>query len=406
MSTIDGCRICGYAPLHDVLDLGETPLANALLATPQAPEETYPLKLVFCPQCTLVQITETVAPEILFRDYLYFSSFSDTLLEHARTLSAAMIERWELNADSLVVEIASNDGYLLQYYQGAGVPVLGVEPARNIAEVAQNERNIPTIPEFFNLALAESLIADGRRADLIHAHNVLAHVSELRSVVAGFAALLQPEGVVVVEAPYIKPLIDHREFDTIYHEHLCYFSLTALDHLFSDHGLTIFDVEQLPIHGGSLRIFAGHHHPRQASVTQLLAEERAWGVGDLRFYADFAEKVEALKAELLAVLHERKAQGRRIAAYGASAKGSTLLNYFGIGAETLDFVVDRSTYKQGRYTPGGHLPILPPEALLEQPVDDVLLLVWNFVDEILAQQAAFRQKGGQFIVPIPELRIV
>jgi len=402
------CRSCGYADLTTVLSLGETPLANSLLTAEQLdrPEPLYPLDLVFCPRCTLVQITETVPPEQLFRDYLYFSSFSDTMLRHAQELVGQLIDARHLGASSLAVEIASNDGYLLQYYRDAGVPVLGIEPARNIARVAE-ERGIPTVADFFGVEVAQGLVREGRRAGVLHANNVLAHVANLNSVVAGIAALLKPDGVAVIETPYVKDLIDHTEFDTIYHEHLCYYSLTALDRLFQRHGLAIVDVERLPIHGGSLRVFAGHDGARQtAHVRDLLQEEDGWGVGDAAFYAGFGAQVARLRDSLRSLLADIKADGKRIAAYGASAKGSTLLNYFGIGQDTLDFVVDRSTVKQSHYTPGTRLPIYAPETLLDNKPDYVLLLTWNFADEILMQQAEFRQQGGRFIIPIPEPRVV
>lgn len=404
------CRSCGSASLRLILSLGRTPLANALLTAEQLdrPEPVYPLDVVFCADCALVQIAETVPPEALFSDYLYFSSFSDTMLAHAEALVGELAGARGLNAESLVVEIASNDGYLLQFYQRRGVPVLGIEPAANIAQVAERERGIPTLCEFFGAELGERLRAEGRAADVIHAHNVLAHVADLNGVVRGIAALLKPGGVAVIEAPYVKDLIDSREFDTIYHEHLCYFSLTALDRLFTRHGLAIADVRRVPIHGGSLQVHVmrAEMAARGAAAQALLDEEAAWGVDDFAFYAGFARAVEALRADLRALLGGLKAQGRTIAAYGASAKGSTLLNYFGIGAETLGFVADRSTYKQGRYTPGTHLPICAPTKLLEAQPDYTLLLTWNFAAEILDQQAEYRRRGGQFIIPIPQVRVV
>ncbi|MEO0598783.1 MAG: class I SAM-dependent methyltransferase, partial [Chloroflexota bacterium] len=317
------------------------------------------------------------------------------------------VDERQLDSDSLTVEVASNDGYLLQYYKEQGVPVLGVDPAANIAEVAE-QKGIPTVVDFFGTQVAEKLVSEGKRASVIHAHNVLAHVANLNDVVAGMATLLADDGVVVVEAPYVKDLIDHLEFDTIYHEHLCYFSLTALDKLFARHDLTITQVERVAIHGGSLRIFAEHADSakRQDSVTNLLAEEAGWGVHTLKFYSDFQERVEGLKADLVAYLQSLKAEGHSIVAYGASAKGSTLLNYFGISAETLDFVADRSTAKQGYYTPGTHLEIVPPEALVEKQPDYTLLLVWNFAEEVLAQQQVYRDAGGKFIIPLPKVTIV
>jgi SAM-dependent methyltransferase len=395
-----------------VLSLGRTPLANALLTREQLaqPEPRYPLDLAFCPACTLVQITKTVPPAELFSDYLYFSSFSDTMLRHAQSLVARLITERRLGPQSLVVEIASNDGYLLQNYKQAAVPVLGIEPAANIAREAE-KRGIPTLVEFFGQELAAQLSAEGRRADVVHAHNVLAHVADVNGFVEGIAVLLKPEGVAVIEAPYLKDLLDHCEFDTIYHEHLCYFSLTALDNLFRRHHLFINDVERVAIHGGSLRVTVGKSpHPAlpqrgRENVRRLLAEEKAWGVDRFATYRDFGARVEALKATLTTMLAGFKRRGDRIAAYGAAAKGSTLLNYFGIGRETLDFVVDRSPYKQGRFMPGVHLPILPTERLVEEMPDEVLLLTWNFADEILEQQRTYRQLGGRFIIPVPEVRV-
>jgi hypothetical protein len=401
------CRSCGSRELRPILSLGRTPLANRLIEESQLdqPEPTYALDLVLCPACSLVQITETVPPEQLFSEYAYFSSYSDTMLAHAGELSRQLIGERQLTADSLVVEIASNDGYLLQYYLRAGIPVLGIEPASNIARVATNERGIPTLNQFFTRELGEQLARQNRRADVLHAHNVLAHVADLNGTVAGMHALLSPLGIAVIEAPYIKPLLEGAEFDTIYHEHLCYFSLMALDRLFARNGLTIVDVERLPIHGGSLRIFAARSGVQSSRVRNLLAEEQAWGVDQIAAYQQFGQRVERLKSDLLALLHNVKQSGKRIAVYGASAKGSTLLNYYGIGRDLIDFVVDRSPVKQGRFTPGTHLRIHSPDKLAEEQPDYCLLLSWNLADEILHQQTKFRQAGGKFIIPIPELKV-
>jgi SAM-dependent methyltransferase len=415
MSTFH-CRSCNSSDIAPILSLGSTPLANSLLTAESLsqPEPRYPLDLVLCNQCTLVQIIETVAPEILFRNYVYFSSFSDTALENARQIAERMIGRLALDPQSLAAEIGSNDGYLLRHYHAQGIPVLGIEPATNIAQVAQN-RGIRTLCEFFTADLARALNQSGQRADVIHANNVMAHVADLRGFVRGLSYFLKEDGMAVVEAPYLKETIDHTEFDQIYHEHLCYFSLTALEDLFRRHDLQVVDVERLPIHGGSLRVFVQRTRDERGSsiertpsnaVRDLMAEEAGWGVGDIAFYRHFQVKVEQLRSQLLDLLSSYKQQGKRIAVYGASAKGSTLLNYFGLGRETLDYVVDRSTVKQGLYTPGTHLPILAPEKLVEDMPDFVLLLTWNFADEILAQQAEYRQRGGKFIIPIPQLKVV
>jgi SAM-dependent methyltransferase len=385
------------------------PLANALRTREQLhdPEATYPLELAFCCKCALVQITETVPPEKLFREYLYFSSFSDTLLRHAEDLVTRLIETRRLNASHMVVELASNDGYLLQYYQRRAIPVLGVEPARNIAGVAR-DRGIRTVSEFFDDDLACKLKCEYGQADVIHANNVLAHVADLNGFVRGIGVLLKPQGVAVVEVPYVKDLIDHVEFDTIYHEHLCYFSLTALAALFGRHGLEVQNIECVPIHGGSLRLFIGQAGSRTPteSVLDLLRRENDQGIGRVVFYADFGRRVRNLKASLRDLLVQLKQQRKRVAAYGAAAKGTTLLNYFEIGPELIDFVVDRSKYKQGLYTPGTHLPIFSPDKLMREKPDYVLLLAWNFANEILEQQSVFRQQGGRFIIPIPELRVL
>lgn len=405
------CRSCSSGNLSTILSLGNVPLANSLLKPDQLtqPEPTYPLNLVYCKDCSLVQITETIPPEKLFRNYLYFSSFSDTMLNHAQELVNCTIRERQLNANSLVIELASNDGYLLQFYQDANVPVLGIEPAQNIAKIAMEKRGIPTLSEFFSCNLAQRLVEQGQRADVLHAHNVLAHVANLNDFVAGIRLLLKDDGIAIIEVSYIKDLIDNVEFDTIYHEHLCYFSMSALNQLFRRHGLLAVDVERIPIHGGSLHIVvrrANAEVNEQGNVDSLMNEEEAWGADRVSFYEDFGKKVERLSLDLKRMLGELKAQNKVIAAYGASAKGSTLLNYCKIGKEILDFVVDRSTVKQGLYTPGSHLPIFGPEYLTRQMPDILLLLTWNFADEILKQQAEYRQRGGQFLIPLPEPKLV
>jgi SAM-dependent methyltransferase len=405
------CRSCGAGGLDLILSLGTTPLANSLLRQEDLgqSEPRYPLDLTLCGRCTLVQITATVPPEQLFREYLYFSSFSDTMLAHARDLVSRMLASRQLGPASLAVEIASNDGYLLQYYKEAGVPVLGIEPARNVARVAVEQRGIPTLCEFFGVDLARKMAAEGRRADVVHANNVLAHVADLPGFVAGLREILAADGVAVLEFPYIGDMIERCEFDTIYHEHLCYFSLGALAHLFGRLGLKVVEVERLSLHGGSLLLQVARAESSRSpdgSVEALLQEERRQGMDAAPFYRGFAQRVLELKQQLRTVLGRLKAEGKRIAAYGAAAKGSTLLNTFGIGVETLDFVADRSTYKQGRYMPGVRVPIVAPERLIESMPDYTLLLTWNFAEEIFQQQDQYRRAGGKFIVPIPEVKVV
>ncbi len=408
------CRSCGEPKVMPVLSLGNMPLANALLTQNElgTPEATFPLDLVFCPTCTLLQITETVSPEILFREYLYFSSFSDTVLNNAREISNTLIGRCNLNNNSFVIEVASNDGYLLKNYKEKGIPVLGIEPARNIAQLAE-ERGVTTISEFFGVELAEQLLSQGKSADIIHANNVIAHVADLHSVVEGISVLLKADGVAIIENHYAKDLIDHVEFDSVYHEHLCYYSATSFQNLFAQYGLRLVDIERIPIHGGSLRAyFQRADGPCSLAlegakrVTALLEEEKQWGVNQFSFYQSFTENVENLRHDLLALLGKIKTENKHIAVYGASAKSTTLLNYFGIGAETIDYVVDRSTVKQGRFTPGTHLPIYSPDVLIKSQPDYVLLLTWNFADEILFQQSEYRATGGKFIIPIPELKVL
>ena len=403
------CRSCASSHVSVFLSLGESPLANGIIRSGQeSGEQRFSLDVGFCQSCALVQLTFAPPPEALFRDYPYFSSFSDTMVAHAQELSRGLIQDRSLTSDSLVIELASNDGYLLQFYRDAGIPVLGIEPALNIASVAQ-ERGIETISDFFDSTLASDLVSAGRRADVIHAHNVLAHVPDLNGFVDGIAQVLKSEGIAVIEVPYLGDLIDHTEFDTIYHEHLSYFSLTSLDRLFSSHGLTIFDIVRERIHGGTLRIYAGRsetYRERSAAMRALLATERDRGMTHEGFYRDFGGRVSTLKNSLLGLLSQLKSSGQSIAGYGASAKGTTLLTYCGIGRNLLDFLVDRSTVKQGYLAPGSHLPIYSPDYLLREMPDFTLLLVWNFAEEVLAQQTEYRSRGGRFIIPIPFPQIV
>lgn len=392
------------------MSFGEMPLANGLLAESELgkPEPRFPLELVFCEPCGLLQITESVDPELLFGEYAYFSSTSTTMLEHSAELVARLVRDRGLDRDSLAMEIASNDGYLLQHYVQEGVPVLGIDPARNVVEAAL-QRGVETICAFFGEDLARELAAGGRRASVLHANNVLAHVPDVNGVVAGIAHVLAADGVAVVETPYVRDLVERTEFDTVYHEHLFYYSLTALDRLFARNGLRLADVERLAIHGGSLRVFAvraDSEEDARPAVRELLDEEGRVGIAEPTYFEDFVARVEALRGELSQVLRHLKGEGHRIAAYGAAAKGATLLNAFGIGTDVLDFVADRSEHKQGLYMPGVRLPILAPERLVEEMPDEVLLLAWNFADEILEQQAEYRRRGGRFVVPIPRPQIV
>ncbi|MBL9171719.1 MAG: methyltransferase domain-containing protein [Verrucomicrobiales bacterium] len=403
------CRSCGHATLQPVLDLGLQPLANNLLLPEHLgqAEPRFPLRLLVCPRCWLVQIGELVPPVKLFSEYLYFSSFSDAMLRHARIACERYRVEQGLGAHSRVVEIASNDGYLLRNFVQAGIPCLGIEPAANVAQAAVAQ-GVPTRVEFFGEKSATTLVEEGLAADLILGNNVFAHAPFINDFVSGLKRLLKPDGQVILEFPYALDFLENREFDTIYHEHVFYFSLIPLLPLLDRHGLEIFHVERLPIHGGSLRLFAGHRgvRPVKPSVADRLQDETSRGLASARPYEQFAHRVQELKEEVVAELRRLKREGKRLAAYGASAKGSTLLNYFGIGAEELDYVVDRSTYKQGRLTPGTHLPILPTEQLLVRKPDYTLLLTWNFADEILAQQSAYRSAGGKFLIPVPELRTV
>ena len=403
-ATCHSCRRTGLLP---VLDLGDMPKSDGLVGEDtRGQEPRYPLRLAYCPDCTLVQLLETPPPEELFSaDYLYFSSFSPALLEHSRSNAEELIERLGLGPDSLVVEPASNDGYLLKNFAGRGIPVLGVEPAPKQAEAAR-QAGVRTESAFFSRQFAEETRSKGLAADLLLANNVVAHVADPNDFIAGVHAILKDDGMAVVEFPYLRDLIEHVEFDTIYHEHLCYFSVSSADALFRRNGLFINDVRRLPIHGGSLRLYIGKQDRRSPAVEAILAEERALGMDGYAFYRDFAQRVASFRTEARALIGSLKAGGKRIAAYGAAAKGTIMLNYLGLNERTIEYVVDKNTHKHGMYMPGVGLKVFEPQRLMDDRPDYVVILPWNFRQEIISEQQPYRDAGGQFIVPIPQLDIV
>ena len=411
MTTISACRGCGSSMLKQFLDLGETPLADALvndevLADPTL-EERFPLVVAFCPDCALVQITEDVEPQKLFVDnYLYFSSFSDHVLQHSRDHALNLIETRGLGRNSLVVELASNDGYLLKNFVDAGVPVLGFDPAPDQAAAAL-AIGVPTRTEFFGLEAAERLRAEGKSADVIIANNVMAHIPDPNDFVAGMARLLDDDGLITVENPSVWDLVDRCAFDTVYHEHFFYHSCLSVKALVERHGLHLNHVEYFPdLHGGTNRWHIGHHNTPSDHLLARLDAERAAGLDSFEFFVDFGQRVDALRSDLVRLLEDLKAQGKTIAAYGAAAKGATMLNATGITTELVDYVVDRNVHKHGLYMPGTHQPIVGPDVLVEDPPDVLLLLAWNFAAEIMAQQSEFAAQGGRFIVPVPTPELI
>ena len=405
------CRFCDGPLEVCVADLGMSPLANAFLSADRltAMEPFFPLRAFVCGACFLVQLSHFEAPEGIFSDYVYFSSFSDTWLKHAEAYTAAMIARFGLGARSQVVEIASNDGYLLQYFSARGVPVLGIEPAANVAAAAV-ARGVPTRVAFFGSALADELCAAGQTADLIVANNVLAHVPTINDFVGGLQRLLAPRGVLTIEVPHLLNLIEQSQFDTIYHEHFYYFSLLAAAAVLRRHGLRIFDVEELPTHGGSLRLFATHATRTDVAetpaVAALIARERAAGLDRLDTYRSFAARIVETKVSVLAFFVEANRAGKTVIGYGAPAKGNTLLNYCGIGPELMPCTVDRSPHKQGLFLPGTHIPVRDPDEIVRRKPDYVFILPWNLEREIVEQMAAVRGWGGRFVTPIPRVRVI
>jgi hypothetical protein len=404
------CRFCGEPLKHTFVDLGMSPPCQTHITVEQLNqmERFYPLHAFVCHKCFLVQLGEYVTPDEIFTEYAYFSSYSDSWLAHAKRYTDTMVARFGLNPKSQVVELASNDGYLLQYFVEKGIPVLGVEPAANVAEAAV-KRGVRTLVKFFGRATARELLSEGLAADLLLGNNVLAHVPDLNDFVGGMKILLKTKGVITMEFPHLVRLMEENQFDTIYHEHFSYFSFTTVTQVFAAHGLTLFDVDELPTHGGSLRIYGRHAEdstkPVSEKVHELLQREAKWGATQMSTYEVFSEKVKATKRGILQFLGEIKSKGKTIVGYGAPGKGNTLLNYCGIRTDYLDYTVDRNPYKQGKHTPGTHIPICSPDKIKETKPDYLFILPWNLKDEIMQQHAYIRDWGGKFIIPIPEVKI-
>ena len=409
-ATAPVCRFCRSPLRFTFVDLGMSPLCETFLLPGELnrAETFYPLRVWVCERCFLVQLQEYVSPAEIFTEYAYFSSFSTSWLEHAKRYVQMAAQRFSLGAASRVVEIASNDGYLLQYFVERGIPVLGVEPAANVARAAV-ERGVPTVVRFFGRETAADLARDPGPADLIVGNNVLAHVPDINDFVGGLKILLAPDGVVTMEFPHLWRLMEENQFDTIYHEHFSYLSFTTVAAIFEEHGMRLFDVEQIPTHGGSLRVYACHASAPRAeepAVAGLRAAEKADGFGTIERYASFGPRVEETKRALLEFLIDVRRQSKSVAAYGAPGKGNTLLNYCGIRTDFVDYAVDRNPYKHGRYTPGTHIPIFPPERLAETRPDYILILPWNLKDEIVRQLADTREWGARFVVPIPRVEVL
>jgi len=410
--TAGPCRFCGTALEHSFCDLGLAPLSNAFLDASQLQEVEpfYPLHAYVCGRCFLVQLREFESPRQIFSEhYAYFSSYSDTWLDHARTYTDEMIHRFNFGPASMVVEIASNDGYLLQYFKRRNVPVLGIEPAQNCAQAAL-QAGIPTLVKFFGAELAAELKAQDKGADLLLGNNVLAHVPSLNDFVKGLKILLKPQGVITMEFPHLLNLMRENQFDTIYHEHFSYFSFYTVEKIFARHGLKLFDVEELPTHGGSLRIFGAHAEDQAKATTgrvaELLDKEMRHGVADLRTYADFTDRVKRAKRKLLDFLIKAKGDGETVVGYGAPAKGNTLLNYCGVRSDFVGYTVDRSPHKQGKFLPGSHIPIFHPDRIRDTRPDYLLILPWNIKEEVMSQMAYVRQWGAKFVIPIPEPKVL
>lgn len=405
------CRFCGTPLIYEMVDLGMSPLCESNLRADQLNhmEPFYPLKVWICNNCFLAQLEEYVSPEEIFSEYGYFSSFSDSWLQHAKNYTELMIDRFKLDTKCQVIEIASNDGYLLQYFAEKGIPIHGVEPAKNIAAAAI-EKGIPTISEFFGVKLANKMKKNGLQADLLLGNNVLAHVPDINDFVGGMKIVLKANGVITMEFPHLMRLVEGNQYDTIYHEHFSYLSLLAVDKIFRAHELTVFDVDEIETHGGSLRIYARHANEENVEVSSrvgaLIDREIQAGYDKIQTYVTFSETVKKTKWKLLEILIDIKLKGKRIVGYGAPGKGNTLLNYCGIRSDFLDYTVDRNPYKHGRYTAGTHIEIMPPEKIDSDRPDYVLILPWNLKDEIIRQLSYIKEWGGKFIVPIPEAEII
>ncbi|OYQ62771.1 SAM-dependent methyltransferase [Pseudanabaena sp. SR411] len=405
------CRFCKASLQHTFVDLGMSPLSNSYLKLDQLnqAEKFYPLHTYVCEQCLLVQLEEFESPDHIFSDYAYFSSYSDSWLNHAKKYTDLMIDRFSLNKSSLVIEIASNDGYLLQFFKEQNIPVLGIEPAANVSQVAES-KGIPTLVKFFGVQTAQELFDLGKSSDLLLGNNVLAHVPDINDFVAGMKIILKPEGVLTMEFPHLWQLINQNQFDTIYHEHFSYLSFTTVEKIFACHGLTLFDVEELSTHGGSLRIYGMHEHNQKFIVSDrvrlIKQKEHQAGLDKVDTYLQFSNQVMSTKRKLLSFLIELKNNGKTIVGYGAPAKGNTLLNYCGIRTDLLEYTCDRSPYKQGLFLPGTHIPIYSPNKITETKPDYVLILPWNLKDEICSQLSYIREWGGKFIVPIPEVEVL
>ena len=406
----NACRHCRTQLRHTFLDLGMSPLCESFLGADQldSREDFYPLHVFVCESCFLVQLKEYVSPASIFTEYAYFSSYSDSWLQHVRDYTDQMITRWGLGAEQRVIEVASNDGYLLQYFVARGIPSLGIEPAANVAKTAI-AKNVPTRVAFFGRQTARQLAAEELTADLIVGNNVLAQVPDLDDFVGGMKIALRPAGVITLEFPHLLRLMEGNQFDTIYHEHFSYFSLLTVSQIVAVHGLELFDVEEIPTHGGSLRVYVRHvedgSKPPTARMHALLARERELGFDRVETYGSFRRQVEDTKRRLLLFLIDAKARGKSVAGYGAPGKGNTLLNYCGIRTDFLDYTVDRNPYKHGKFTPGTHIPIYPPEKIVETKPDFVLILPWNVKEEIMTQMSPIKEWGGKFVVPIPTLTV-